>query len=623
MRLFLLLVLLSNFYGPAECLAGPTYSDLTSSQKDYWLKLLHYHKGVSRADGANFFLSKIGKTNPEAEMLADSEAFKDPKASAGWFHYQAQCVFRERYEFLKRIHILEGVKDLPCEEFFEWKKGLNAESITLVFSSSYPNNPSSLFGHTLIRLNQKEKKDKYQAISSGGDLLDYSIAYSATPEKNDIGVVFAFKGMFGGYKGLLEVSKYYTKVTEYNNGESRDLIEYDLFMTNDELDRLINHLWEIYQTTYFDYYFADENCSAVLVDILAVPFENDNVNAHARWYYLPSEMIQRFRKIPGRIKSEHFRASLKKQLEARLSRLTPSEINEMQKLSVEKNLPANYSNVPVLDSVISLLDFTRYRTKDQLTDDQKILMRRALIRRSALPQTAESAPFTYDQNNRPDLGHEPQKASVFFRTEKSHALIGVEFKEGYHDLMSRDEGYDPFSQFDFLTGSFVYDKKLNRVSYDQLTLVNLISLHPYTFYDPQFSWAAKVVSDRLYDLDCDLCHKFNARAYLGPTLKPESSVALSLMSGVFGELSEHLDKGYRAGLGVEGSALYQLSRQFKLGLFDEWRLDLSKGFSRNNYYNQLGFKESYYSGKNTEWRFESIIVTKHKWVNQLNYGIYF
>ncbi|MBC7541077.1 MAG: DUF4105 domain-containing protein, partial [Bacteriovorax sp.] len=415
---------------------------------------------------------------------------------------------------------------------------------------------------------------------------------------------------------------------EYNNGESRDLIEYDINMTPDELDRLINHLWEIYQTTYFDYYFADENCSAVLVDILAVPFNLDDVNTHKRWYYLPSEMIKAFKNIPGRVKAEHFRPSLKKQLEKKLKKLSPDELLEVQYLSESRDLPLGYNSIPVLDGVISLLDFTRYRTKDQLTADERIVFRKALLRRSALAQDTNILPEVYDQNNRPDGGHEPQKFSFFTRTEEAHSLFGIEMKEGYHDLMSRDIGYDPFSQFDFFTGSLVYDKFLNKVSYDQLTLVNLISLHTYRFFDPQFSWAAKVVADRLYDLDCDLCHKLNARAYLGPTVKPFNNMAMSIMTGVFGEASKHLDKGYRIGIGLEGSMLFQLTTKFKIGFFDELRFDATKKIQKD-YYNNAGFKQSYFSSINTEWRFESYLVSKFRSfetntrIFQLNYGFFF
>lgn len=619
MRFLPLLVLLFSFLMPADSSAGPLYDSLNPIQKNYWLKLLHYHKGKSRADGENFFLSPEGRTNPAAELEATITSFKDPSAKAGWFHYHPQCVFRERYHFLRLAGLLDGLVESPCTPFDEWKKGLNADSITLVFSSSYPNNPSSLFGHTLIRLNQKDKSN---------DLLDYAVAFSAIPEKDDIGIVFAYKGMFGGYKGLLEVTKYYTKVNEYNNGESRDLIEYDINMTPDELERLINHLWEIYQTTYFDYYFTDENCSGVLMDILAVPFNLDDINTHQRWYYLPSEMIKAFKNIPGRIKSEHFRPSLKKQLEKNFSKLTHAELVSVQESLEAKELPSEQNSIPVLDGIIGLLDFTRYRTKNQLTEKERVMFRKALLKRSLQVQDISKEPEVYDQNNRPDKGHDPQKFSFFTRTEGTHALFGIELKEGYHDLMSNDLGYDPFSQFDFFTGSLVYDKHLNRVHYDQLTFVNLMSLHTYKFYDPQFSWAAKVVADRLYDLDCDLCHKLNARAYLGPTIKPFHRMAMAIMGGIFGEASKHLEKGHRIGIGFEGSLLFQLTEHFKIGFFDELRFDATKKIQKD-YYNNVSFKQSYFPNINTEWRFESTLVSKFRSLStntrifQLNYGFFF
>lgn len=628
MRLWFLLALLSNFLRPADVSAGPLYYDqLNSLQKSYWLKLLHYQNGKSRADGEGFFLSPQGKTSPALEMQADLEAFGNPKAKSGWFGLHPQCVFRERFAFLKELELLNAVKELPCEDFFKWKKGLNAESVTLVFSSSYPNNPSSLFGHTLIRLNQKNKSK-----GTSGDLLDYAVAFSAVPEKEDIGLVFAYKGMFGGYKGILEVTKYYTKVTEYNNGESRDLLEYDLQMTSKEIDRLINHLWEIYQTTYFDYYFADENCSAVLVDILAVAFDEEGINHHEHWYYLPSEMIKVFEKFPYRIKSRGYRASLKKQLEKQFDALSGEELIEVRSLAEGTHLPAGFSKARVLDGVISLLDFTRYRTKDQLSLTQSSLLRAALVRRASLPQNEEQKILGHDQSNRPELGHESRKWSFFLRTEESHSLIGIEYKDGYHDLLSNDLGYDPFSQFDFFTGSLVYDRSLGRLSYDQLTFVNLVSLHPYTFYDPQFSWAAKVVSDRLYgsneDLNCELCHKLNARAYLGPSLAPSHQMMMSFLTGVFAEASPHFSRGFRAGVGIEASLLFTLGPKLKIGFFDEIRFNALEKI-KSDYFHHLTFKQSYFSGKNTEWRFESSMVSKatsldHKtWINQLNYGFYF
>ncbi|MBC7713380.1 MAG: DUF4105 domain-containing protein [Rhizobacter sp.] len=598
-----------------------TQAETKNFDKKYWLKLLHFKDGESLADGEKFFLSPEGKKNPDAELAATIAAFKNPDLKVGWFNYPVQCVFRERFEFLKASGLLEGVPVSACPVFDEWKAGLNAESVSLIFSSSYPNNPSSLFGHTLLRLNQKNKTN---------DLLDYAVAFSAVPESDDLGIIFAFKGFFGGYKGLYEITKYYTKVNEYNNGESRDLIEYNLNISGPELDRMLNHLWEMYQTTYFDYYFADENCSAVLADLLAVAYKDDDrVNAHGRWYYLPGEMVKHFNRLEGRITSVKYRPSLKKQLGKMWEHLTPEEIKEVKNIVDNDELPDNVNNPKVLDAVVSYLDFTHYRKKHKLDDLQAKLQRKALIKRSSLAK-GEIAHDVYDQTNMPEYSHDPQKITAFTRYENHTPLIGFELKQGYHDLMSNDRGFDPFSQFDFLTASMIYDLKHKKLDYDQITIVNLISLHEYTFYDPQLSWRAKVTAERVFDLDCELCHKMNANAYGGVTFKfgKQKRAVLNLLAGVFGEAGEILRKGFRAGLGSEISFYAQLGEKYKIGLVDEIRFDATRKIA-DDYYNTMTLRHSFFNDQVNDYRFDSSIVsrfgslTKNTIIHQVTYGYFF
>lgn len=564
---------------PATSVAGSLFSQLSLKDQNYWNKLLHANKnGISRADGEYFFLSKQGKNNSADELDATIDAFKNEKEQSGWFHYHPQCVFRERFRFLKSVGLVTDVKEKPCVEFNDWKKGLNAESVTLVFSSSYPNNPSSLFGHTLIRLNQKNKKN---------DLLDYSVAFSAIPNFDDIGIVYAFKGIFGGYRGLLDVSKYYIKVNDYNNSESRDLIEYQLKMTDEQIDRLINHLWEIYQTTYFDYFFFDENCSSVLADILAVPFDDIEVNKHARWYYLPSEMIRSFWNN-NLVNSVHLRPSLKKKLEKKLSFLNSSEISAVKDLDYEKSLKIH-------DGVISYLDYRRYQTKNQLSMEQSTVLRTALVKRSTLKQ-AEIGNEAYSEENRPEFGHDPRKISIYGRKN----ILGLELKQGHHDLMSNDRGFDPFSQFDFLAISFFYDQNKKNIYYDKFTLVDLVSLHPYRFYDPQFSWQVSVGGDR--------DNNIFAKGFGGLAFNPYRQSIFAIMAGVVGNLDPQYKHKYQIVPTLKTIFITNLGSRFKLGVFE----DLSA------FDNLLSVHFSYFASQNSEFR-----VTGLKKVLQLNYGYFF
>lgn len=617
MQLFLQLVLLSSFVMVAG--AYPVHATSLSYDRSYWLKLLHFKNGKSRVDGQNFFLSPQGKTNPDAELAATIALFKDKTASAGWFKYHPQCIFRERLRFLKASGLLDDLEIMSCEVFEEWKRGLNAESLTLIFSSSYPNNPSSLFGHTLLRFNQKNKTN---------DLLDYAVAFSAVPESEDLGLIFAAKGMFGGYKGLFEVTKYYTKVNEYNNGESRDLIEYDLNLNAEELDRMINHLWELYQTTYFDYFFADENCSAVLADVLAVPLHpNEKVNTHDRWYYLPAEMVKHFRNLPARIRGIKYRPSLKKQLAKKWESLNDQELRELKQLLSEKNIPVGYNNARVLDTIAGYLDFTHYRTKEKLNPEDQKFLRSVLVKRAGLP-AAVNDKIIYDETNRPDEGHEPQKFSFFSRMHDHRFQSGFEIKQGYHDLMSNDRGFDPFSQFDFLSMAAFYDFKLKKFDYDHLTLVDLISIHEYRTFDPQLSWQARVSSERLYAFACDSCHKINAKALGGPSFKLNERGVLAVMGGLFSEASHHFRKGYRIGPAVQMAYYQQFGNSYKLGVVDELRLDAAFKI-RQDYVNTLTLRHSFFNGNAGDFRLDSTFVsrqgdlTRDTLIHQVSYGFYF
>src|SRR5262249_48813374 len=142
-----------------------------------------------------------------------------------------------------------------------WRSQMDPDSITLIFASYYLNNPASMYGHTFLRLNKKGRSDKDR-------LLDYVVNFAAVTDSNN-GIMFAIRGLMGGYSGKFSTLPYYMKVQEYNNLESRDLWEYTLTFTPAELERLVRHLWEM-GSAEMDYYFFNRNCSYQLLPLLEV-----------------------------------------------------------------------------------------------------------------------------------------------------------------------------------------------------------------------------------------------------------------------------------------------------------------------------------------------------------------
>jgi hypothetical protein len=200
------------------------------------------------------------------------------------------------------------------------------------------------------------------------------------------------------------------------------------------------------------------------------------------------------------------------------------------------------------------------------------------------------------ENNRPELGHDPRKISLIGKKN----TIGVELKQGHHDLMSNDFGFDPFSQFDFLGLTLVYDEHKHKVLYDQFTFVDLVSLHPYSFYDPQFSWQGTVGGDHN--------NAVFAKAFAGISFYPYQQSVVSFLGGLVGDLDTKYKHNYK--LLPTGKVIFlsNLGTKAKLGLFDE--------FSASQ--NSLEVNLAYFLTKNTELR-----LNGERKVIQLGYGYFF
>lgn len=425
--------------------------------------------------------------NISREYLTLLETLKnDPLKPTGHFNYPLKCVFPARVEFLQSLGELKNISLDDCQELIAWKSGLQTKSLSVVFSSSYPNNPSSMFGHTLIRLKSE----------NGSDILDYSVAFSAWQEATDSGFLLAVKGLIGGYRGLIELTKYYQKVNEYNYYESRDLIEYPMKINSPEVERFINHLWEIYQTTYFDYYFADENCSSILYRMFIVALKDRALPEEKRSYFLPRELVENLNQA-GVLDLEkiHVRGSLKKHFLQKFSFLTVEEKNSFFKVKEVSLLTVDeisaYS-AATLESAKDYFYYKKAREKGNLEitplDENKrlhdILVARSLKNeKSSMYETVKDAVY-------PHFSHGPSQFNMGVQRSDQQEYLTFGFGIGFHDFTDSIKGNEAHQNFEILQSKFRINE--NEWRLQRFTLIDLKSLHPYTFYDPQASWAVEI-----------------------------------------------------------------------------------------------------------------------------------
>jgi hypothetical protein len=237
-------------------------------QKKEWLNLLHYRQVdksgehfESAVDDRSFFISTDGENDPKRELEATLAAFFKVTADD---NKQPLCRFVARFHWLSsQLNIrAESLPPVDCKDYKEWRGQVQSEKVTLVFPAYHLNSPSSMFGHTLLRLDPKEGEN-------WSDWLSFAVNFGANVNNSDNSMVYAYKGLMGGYPGQFIVTPYYKKILEYSRIERRDIWEYELNLTPEEVERLVKHLWELKEVN-FDYFFFTENCSFRLLELLEV-----------------------------------------------------------------------------------------------------------------------------------------------------------------------------------------------------------------------------------------------------------------------------------------------------------------------------------------------------------------
>ena len=130
-------------------------SELQLWENHEWINLVHYNKEygsfVSQVDDERFFYATDGKTNPKAELLTTLKHLFITEENN---NLQTQCQFVARTRWLSEQLNIDK-KQLPvvnCAEYHEWRQLFQADSISMIFPAYHLGSPSSMFGHTLLRL---------------------------------------------------------------------------------------------------------------------------------------------------------------------------------------------------------------------------------------------------------------------------------------------------------------------------------------------------------------------------------------------------------------------------------------------------------------------------------------
>lgn len=566
-----------------------------------WHRLLHYkhhwfHGYESAVDGEGFFLSPHGKEDPRAELLATIDAFLQEGAEPmGKSKLTPQCAFPARLQFLERELGLRVKREL-CPKFENFMARFNAESATLVFSAAYPNNPASMFGHTFLRINQKRKS----ADAARVDLLDFGLSYAAMVPPDENNFLFMWFGLTGGYPGQLSMMPYYAKVNEYTNSESRDLWEYELNLSPEETQLMLANAWEVEMNSYLDYYFFDENCSWLILRFLEVAkpdWEISDFLVHA----IPGETVKRITDVPGAVKKVSFRPSLYKKLLQQVKSLSPSDLASYRSALAGKLAVETVDRAPVLDALLTRLQYEKQKDKDAFVGEWPVLLRRTLVKRSKTADDPDHQLPPVADGTRPDLGHHATRWSVGGGISdagpRTGGFVELGVRSAYHDLFNVDLGFSPFNEISFPGFTLRWYERARRLQVEEAEALAIVSLQPVTEAVSPLSWRARVAWTPQKDLDCISCRALRGEGGVGWSWMPGSDRnVLWTLTGARAEVSSSLTGKFRwlpwteAGVGrswgtrqkvvVLGRALWDVKRRDRQSHFFEAVLGQTHQFSR-------------------------------------------
>lgn len=502
-------------------------------------------------DSRDFYNAPDGKNDPQAELDGTLRAFFSEAEETDEVQHP-QCRFPARYAWLAaELGFDQGRMPRPqCRRYRDWRSALDAKQLTLVFASAYLDNPGSMYGHTLLRIDAADQDERTR-------LLAYSISFAAATNETN-GLIFAVKGLFGGYPGVFAMLPYYVKVREYSDLENRDLWEYELDLSPEELERVLRHAWELLPA-YFEYYFFDENCSYHLLALLQVARPGLELTAPFRLWALPVDTVRALTDQPGLVKRIVYRPARSTIIAERLARMQPEERRMARDLGLGtlnaddvalRALPPERA-ARVVEAGYDYLNYRRTTGTSEVKDGGA-LARDLLVARSQIDAPSQTPRI--ETPVRPDEGHRTARMSTGAGRRDRQGFLELGVRPTYHDIVDDDAGYIGGAQIEFFhLRARRYEGASARI--ESFIPVNIFSLSPRDEFVQRKSWRVAAGWQRSMTRSGAEPLAVAADGGLGGAWRAGRVARVYASAEGAARAHEQFEKGYSLGLGARIGAL--------------------------------------------------------------------
>lgn len=527
----------------------------------------HFGALESQISDPIFFLAKDGRRDPQAELNATLAAFFDHPPVAG---ESVPCRFHARYEWLDlQLHF--DPQRLPppsCPRLARWLKALDAGRIYIVFAANDLDSPASMFGHTLLRVDQKKEPP-------GERYLAYAVNYAAQTGNVD-GMSYALRGLTGNFTGYYSVMPYYDKIRQYEGFDHRDLWEYPLRLDARQKQMLLWHLWEL-RGVGSRYYFFSRNCSYELLALLAVTVPKIDLTGRFDRgipYAIPIDTVRQLRNA-GLVGKPLYQPSAARRLRWRYRQLGTRQrawvrgyVDGHRKLPPPGNRTQRAEELEVAHEAL----YYRFQNGSLkrgtgLRRDRAVLLARSEIRQQPDFEALQRPRLS------PDEGHASGRLSVGLRVSEGVTAALLRWRPAYHDRLDPPGGYLKGSEIEFLNLGLLV--RPHRVT---LADVRLLSVEQLGMRDGLFHpWSWQVATGvRRYGLDGD---RAVPRGDLGGYLDGGPGLAWSLTDHLQAyafsiaalDVNGSVDDGYALGGGVRAGMAAQWPRGVTSEISAQWQ----------------------------------------------------
>ena len=456
-------------------------------QQSEWLKLLHYEGDGETSDDykssirdKDFFLADDGSNNAETELLATLTGFYDTELQDD---LNPQCRYVARFNWLSKKLSIDpaSLPSVNCKKYISWRKDVQPEQVTLIFPTYHLNSPSSMFGHTLLRLDPGIDKGDSKWLS-------IAVNFGANTPDGENSLLYAYKGLAGGYPGLFVTDYYYKKIQEYNRIEHRDIWEYRLNLTPEETELMVTHLWEL-QDVNFDYYFFDENCSYRLLELLEVARPGTELTDEFIITAIPIDTVKAIKKT-GMIESLEYRPARATVLSYMLEQV-PEQHHEIA-IQLSKNIDTSKS--PAFTSLAKdeqreLIEiaykYLRYQQAEEGRNPD--IARQSFQLLKLRNQYPVSKPAEVPAPISPDKGHGSKRTSFALGKRLDNYYGELGFKMSFHDLEDNGKGFLQGASINI--GSLQVRAEENEsIRLYKLDFIDIFSLAPRTDFFKPVAW---------------------------------------------------------------------------------------------------------------------------------------